>query len=252
MASPIPVILAGGAILAAVGSVLADRGRAIRRRQGEGPSVELPGVDAGERQRQGSSKGGAQSGKRETKDSARGGKETPRSAGGSSGSGGGAIPADWREGNFSLAELAVSARRGDLVEPVPAELRPNAVRLIREVLQPCRNWLRAPLYVTSGYRSPALNNAVDGDDNSQHMNATAADMTTRNLATNRGLFLAILGGQVRGLRAGQVIFYPAQNFIHLALPGATYRSVTCQVHNPARGHRLVRVTSAAHLSQLGY
>ena len=46
----------------------------------------------------------------------------------------------------------------------------------------------APIHVTSGYRSPAVNKAVGGARNSQHMLGEAADITVNSREGNKKLF----------------------------------------------------------------
>jgi len=47
--------------------------------------------------------------------------------------------------------------------------------LVFNVLQPVRDFLGKPLYISSGYRSPWLNNKIRGANQSQHMLGQAAD-----------------------------------------------------------------------------
>jgi zinc D-Ala-D-Ala carboxypeptidase len=54
----------------------------------------------------------------------------------------------------------------------------NALRLAREVLEPTRKELKKPMFVSSWFRSPALNNAVGGSSSSLHLQANAVDVTT--------------------------------------------------------------------------
>lgn len=80
--------------------------------------------------------------------------------------------------NFTLAELTASqaaARLGLPNDPTPqvtAELR----RLCELVLQPLRDELGVPIVVSSGYRSPLVNQAVGGAAASDHMVGRAADI----------------------------------------------------------------------------
>jgi hypothetical protein len=89
----------------------------------------------------------------------------------------------------------------------------------------------APVIVTSGYRTPEKNSAVDGVSNSQHLDGTAADVIFEGvpLATvAKRLNAAIQRGE---LEAGQVIYYPAEvdqgnrGHVHLSLPTRTSRNV---------------------------
>jgi hypothetical protein len=79
--------------------------------------------------------------------------------------------------NFSLEEMTVSetaARKG--INNVPDEATiTNLKQLCKYVLEPLRTLIGVPLLVTSGYRSPALNKAIGGAKNSQHILGQAAD-----------------------------------------------------------------------------
>ena len=56
------------------------------------------------------------------------------------------------------------------------------------VLNPAREQLGRPIYITSGYRSDALNKLVGGASNSQHRTGEAVDITTKSRANNKELF----------------------------------------------------------------
>jgi hypothetical protein len=101
--------------------------------------------------------------------------------------------------NFHMSELTVSqtaARRGLNNTPGKAEIV-NLSRLCKTILQPLRDHLKRPILVTSGYRSPAVNQAVGGSGTSAHCFGLAADihvpgMTSAQLmATVRGLQLPV-------------------------------------------------------------
>lgn len=80
--------------------------------------------------------------------------------------------------NFTLAELCRSDtayRRGIYNIPDAAGLE-RLTYLARNVLQPIRNHFGIPLVVTSGYRSPRLNNAIGGSPTSHHCHCQAADV----------------------------------------------------------------------------
>lgn len=76
--------------------------------------------------------------------------------------------------NFSLDEFA--CKDGT---PVPNELMANVIELANN-LQVLRDKLQAPVHINSGYRSPEYNEKIGGVKNSQHMQAKAADITTRD------------------------------------------------------------------------
>lgn len=65
--------------------------------------------------------------------------------------------------------------------PVPENLICNVQKLANN-LQIIRDEVGAPLPVNSGYRTPTYNKKIGGAKNSQHMKATAADITTKNLS----------------------------------------------------------------------
>ena len=88
--------------------------------------------------------------------------------------------------NFTLAELTATKTR---ITNQPNKLEMIAIiRLCGKVLQPLRNLYGGPIRVTSGYRSFAVNRAVGGAKNSQHMYGEAADITVHSREGNKKLF----------------------------------------------------------------
>lgn len=57
----------------------------------------------------------------------------------------------------------------------------NLNKLCQLILDPTRSKLEEPIYVTSGYRCNALNVAVGGVGNSQHLTGCAADLQYEDL-----------------------------------------------------------------------
>lgn len=108
----------------------------------------------------------------------------------------------------------------ELAGPIPEAFVPNVEKLARTILEPMRVKWDNPFQVLSGYRSPALNKAVGGSPTSQHATAAAADITTADV---RALFLSLVRKPDQ-FPAGQIIFYPKQSFIHVALPSKRYPS----------------------------
>lgn len=78
--------------------------------------------------------------------------------------------------NFSLGELVYSetAEQSGIDNTPPAEIVENLKRLAAG-LEAVRALLGAPLEISSGYRCPALNEAVGGSASSQHVLGLAAD-----------------------------------------------------------------------------
>lgn len=80
--------------------------------------------------------------------------------------------------NFTLEEFTRSqcaARNG--VDNTPgAAVIENLERLCKDYLEPLRSYVGAPIIVSSGYRSPAVNQAVGGSKSSAHMFGLAVDI----------------------------------------------------------------------------
>lgn len=90
--------------------------------------------------------------------------------------------------HFSLDELIASqtAVRQGIGNAPPARALSNLYR-VAATLEAVRALVLAPINISSGYRSPALNKAVGGAANSAHVlglavDFTAAGMTPRQLA----------------------------------------------------------------------
>ena len=80
--------------------------------------------------------------------------------------------------NFTLEELcASSTAKAKGIKNVPGQEQIiNLCALVHNVLQPLRDKYGGEVKIGSGYRSPALNKAVGGVSNSQHMTGQAADL----------------------------------------------------------------------------
>ena len=106
---------------------------------------------------------------------------------------------------FSIEELSrssVAATRGIDNTPGPEAVR-ALTSLIANVLDPLRQQWGAPITVTSGYRSPGLNSAVNGAASSQHIKGEAADIKAGSRAANKRLFALLRSS---GLPVDQVIY----------------------------------------------
>ena len=79
--------------------------------------------------------------------------------------------------SFTLDKLThsdVGLRRGIDNSPNAGEVA-NLVRLCESLLEPAQALLGVPLVINSGFRCPALNQAIGGATNSAHMDGRAAD-----------------------------------------------------------------------------
>ena len=80
--------------------------------------------------------------------------------------------------NFTLEELTASATakaKGIRNNPGQTDIV-NLCGLVHNILQPLRTAMGHAIKIGSGYRSLALNRAVGGVSNSQHMRGEAADL----------------------------------------------------------------------------
>lgn len=79
--------------------------------------------------------------------------------------------------NFTLQELIksqVAARKG--IDNTPNFEQILALNnLARNVLQPARDAIGVPIVLSSGFRSPQLNEEIGGSNDSQHMEGQAVD-----------------------------------------------------------------------------
>lgn len=66
-------------------------------------------------------------------------------------------------------------RRGISNMPTPEHIK-NLKLIAERVFEPIRNHFGVPIYISSGYRSKALNEAVGGSKTSQHCSGEALDL----------------------------------------------------------------------------
>ena len=71
---------------------------------------------------------------------------------------------------------------------MPEALLPNLKTLCEVVLEPLRACAGKPIVISSGYRGPALNRAVGGASQSQHLRGEAADLHLPSIAEGRTWF----------------------------------------------------------------
>lgn len=136
---------------------------------------------------------------------------------------------------FSLEEFIKSQtaiRKGIDNTPSPEHLQ-NIRMLARNVLDPIRENYARPVYLSSGYRSPALNRAVGGSTKSQHCNGEAADTEVQGIG-NPSLARWI----IKNLEFDQIIlefFNPAEG------PNSGWVHVSYTMHRPNRRNVITAV-----------
>jgi hypothetical protein len=126
--------------------------------------------------------------------------------------------------HFTLEELTRSdtALRLGIDNTPPPSVVQNLHHLVEVLLDPLREAFGKPIYVNSGYRCPALNTAVGGSRNSQHIQGQAADIRPhlnppqRGGVATRGEANAELGRLLIDLNLpfDQLIIYPT--FLHVS------------------------------------
>ncbi len=84
---------------------------------------------------------------------------------------------------FTISEMLRSdtALKMGIWNGANLEHEENMRALVENVLDPLRARYGHPIYVSSGYRCPKLNKAVNGAINSQHMRGEAADIYAKGI-----------------------------------------------------------------------
>lgn len=86
--------------------------------------------------------------------------------------------------NFTLQELIESDTAVRMsIDNTPSPLVLEALKATANGLEGVRSLLNAPMYISSGYRSYALNKAIGGSPNSDHLDGWAVDFTAPRFGT---------------------------------------------------------------------
>ncbi len=128
---------------------------------------------------------------------------------------------------FTIEELCASdtAERKKIDNTPNADARLRMQRLIEQLLDPIRAAWGGPITVNSGYRSPALNKAVDGVSNSQHMKGEAADITVGSQEANKQLFDLIVELRQNGrISFDQLIDESNYSWLHISFKATGNRN----------------------------
>lgn len=117
--------------------------------------------------------------------------------------------------NFFLSEFA--CRDGT---QVPVKYLDN-VKTLASNLQVLRDYIGEPLHVNSGYRTPEYNKKVGGKKNSQHLTASAADITCKTKTPKQ--LAAIIEKLIKEgkMKQGGIGVYPG--FVHYDVRGTRAR-----------------------------
>lgn len=87
--------------------------------------------------------------------------------------------------HFTLEEMTFSQTAARLNIPnAPCGVTVNNLTRLCTLLEDVRTLLGRPITISSGYRSQALNQAIGGAKNSQHILGCAADFTVRGLSVD--------------------------------------------------------------------
>ena len=93
--------------------------------------------------------------------------------------------------HLSLAEVtrSESAKRNGISNEPTAEHLYNFKLLAEKVFEPIREHFKAPIHISSGYRSAALNKKIGGASSSQHCSGEAIDIDMDGTSiTNKQVF----------------------------------------------------------------
>lgn len=118
--------------------------------------------------------------------------------------------------HFSWLELTRSNTANKLgVDNTPSPAHRANLRRLVEQLDRIRDAHGAPVRITSGYRSPALNDAVGGMPDSQHTTGEAVDIKADGLSSAELARLIVR----LGIPFDQLIWYPPDNGgqVHISL-----------------------------------
>ena len=117
--------------------------------------------------------------------------------------------------NFDMVEFA--CKDGT---PVPEEYYNNVQQLANN-LQVLRDYIGEPLHINSSYRHPAYNKKIGGKPKSQHLTASAADITAKSYSPKKlALIIEKLIAEKR-MKQGGLGVYPG--FVHYDIRGTKAR-----------------------------
>ena len=126
--------------------------------------------------------------------------------------------------HFTLSEFTrsdVAQKNG--IENVPSKAQiQNLECLCALILDPLRECIGHPIYITSGFRNPRLNRLVRGSKTSAHMQGLAADFKVGDKDYLLDWAWRLLKSPSKEFKAkiDQCIYYRDKHFIHVSLPSS--------------------------------
>ena len=125
--------------------------------------------------------------------------------------------------HFTLSEFT----RSEIAERYGIENKPNDAQiqniecLCGLILDPLREFIGHPIYITSGFRNPRLNRLVGGSFTSAHKEGLAADFRVgdKDYLLDWAWCLLKSPGREFWQRIDQCIYYRDKHFIHVSLSG---------------------------------
>lgn len=116
---------------------------------------------------------------------------------------------------FFFSSIAAACGINNLPSPEQKiSVRGNIVLLVDNVLDPIREYVKEPVYINSGFRSPELNSLIKGKEFSQHLSGRAADFSIRGFTPKDYKSLAFWCADT--LDFDQMIVYAKRKFIHVS------------------------------------
>lgn len=148
--------------------------------------------------------------------------------------------------HFTLEELISSStarQHGIKNTPSPEQIE-NLKLLCNNILEPIREKLNTPLYISSGFRCEKLNSLIGGSKYSQHLYAQAADIQIFNKSlTNKDLFDCIVSMVKSGeITIGQCIAEKVGgeiSWVHISTPTDRLRNqiLIADIHSEYNKHK---------------
>ena len=137
--------------------------------------------------------------------------------------------------HFTLDEFTLSqtAVRSGIDNSPPPDVLEN-LRALAAFLEDVRENFQSPLLISSGYRSPAVNEAVGGAKNSAHLSGLAADFTIPSY----GPPLAVAKSIAKSDLQFDQLIHEFGRWVHVAIapPGKTPRREVLSIRSAAEGY----------------